>query len=61
MAKQVAKMNVSMEMAAGGLVMLFDIEGAVDMAAQLQVMGGVHINMADPFKLAIWLVMIWVL
>ena len=52
MAKTVTKLGVGMEFAAGFADKLFDIEGAVDMSAQLQVMGGAWANLADPFKLA---------
>jgi hypothetical protein len=40
-----------MEMAAGFADKLFDIEGAVEMSSQLQVMGGEWSKLADPFKL----------
>jgi len=33
---------------------LFDVEGAVDMSAQLQVMGGAWAKLADPFKLMVY-------
>jgi hypothetical protein len=40
-----------MDFAAGMADKLWDIEGAVDMSAQLQVMGGAWAKMADPFHL----------
>lgn len=52
MAKTVTKLGVGMEFATGMADKLFDIEGAVEMSAQLQVMGGAWANLADPFKLA---------
>ena len=51
MAMSVSKMGVSMEFATGMADKLWDVEGAVDMAAQLQVMGGAWSQMADPFHL----------
>lgn len=51
MAQTVAKLGVGMEFAAGFADKLWDVEGAVDMSAQLQVMGGEWAKMADPFKL----------
>ena len=51
MAKTVAKLGVDMSVAAGMADKLFDIEGAVDMSSQLQVMGGAWAQLADPFKL----------
>lgn len=51
MAKTVSKLGVSMEFASGMADKLFDVEGAVQMSAQLQVMGGAWANMADPFRL----------
>lgn len=51
MAQTVTKLGVSMEFAAGMADKLFDIEGAVDMTSQLQVMGGAWAKLADPFKL----------
>ena len=47
----VSKLGVSMEFAAGFADKLWDVEGAVDMSAQLQVMGGEWSKMADPFRL----------
>jgi hypothetical protein len=51
MAKIVTKLGVGMEFASGMADKLFDIEGAVDMSAQLQVMGGAWAKLADPFHL----------
>ncbi len=51
MAKYTAKMGVSMEFAASFADKLWDVEGAVDMSAQLQVLGGEWSKLADPFKL----------
>ena len=51
MAESTTKMGVSMDMAAGFAEKLFDIEGAVEASAQLQVLGGSFSNLADPFKL----------
>lgn len=51
MAKIVTKLGVGMEFATGMADKLFDIEGAVDMSAQLQVMGGAWAKLADPFHL----------
>lgn len=51
MAQTAAKLGVSMEFAAGFADKLFDVEGAVDMSAQLQVMGGAWAKLADPFQL----------
>jgi hypothetical protein len=51
MAQTVAKLGVDMEFAAGFADKLWDVEGAVDMAAQLQVMGGEWSKLADPFQL----------
>ncbi len=51
MAKTVTKLGVGMDFVAGMADKLFDIEGAVDMSAQLQVMGGAWAKLADPFKL----------
>jgi hypothetical protein len=51
MAETVSKLGVDMNFAAGMAEKLFDIEGAVDMSAQLQVMGGEWSKLADPFKL----------
>lgn len=51
MAMTASKLGVDMEFASGMADKLFDIEGAVDMSAQLQVMGGAWAQMADPFHL----------
>lgn len=51
MAETTTKLGVDMSFAAGMAEKLFDIEGAVDMSAQLQVMGGAWAKLADPFKL----------
>ena len=51
MAMTVSKMGVGMDFAANMADKLFSIEGAVDMSAQLQVMGGEWAKMADPFRL----------
>lgn len=51
MAETTSKLGVDMNFAAGMAEKLFDIEGAVDMSAQLQVMGGEWAKLADPFKL----------
>jgi len=51
MAETVTKLGVDMTFATGMADKLFDIEGAVDMSAQLQVMGGEWAKLADPFKL----------
>lgn len=51
MAQTTTKLGVDMNFVAGMADKLFDIEGAVDMSAQLQVMGGEWSKMADPFHL----------
>lgn len=51
MAETASKLGVDMNMVSGMADKLFDIEGAVDMSAQLQVMGGEWAKLADPFKL----------
>jgi hypothetical protein len=51
MAETATKLGVDMGMVSGMADKLFDIEGAVDMSAQLQVMGGEWSKLADPFKL----------
>lgn len=51
MAETATKLGVDMNMVSGMADKLFDIEGAVDMSAQLQVMGGEWSKLADPFKL----------
>ena len=51
MAETVSKLGVDMEFASGFADKLWDVEGAVDMSAQLNVMGGEWAKMADPFHL----------
>lgn len=51
MAETVTKLGVDMNFATNMADKLFDIEGAVDMSAQLQVMGGAWAKLADPFHL----------
>jgi hypothetical protein len=51
MAETTTKLGIDMNSVAGMADKLFDIEGAVDMSAQLQVMGGEWSKLADPFKL----------
>ena len=51
MAQTVSKLGIDMEFASGFAEKLFNIEGAVDMSAQLQVMGGEWSKLADPFRL----------
>ncbi len=51
MAETATKLGVEMSFATGMAEKLFDIEGAVDMSAQLQVIGGEWAKLADPFKL----------
>ena len=51
MAETTTKLGVDMNFVGGMADKLFDIEGAVDMSAQLQVLGGAWAKMADPFKL----------
>jgi hypothetical protein len=51
MAQTVTKLGVDMETAAGFADKLWNIEGAVEMSAQLNVMGGEWAAMADPFHL----------
>jgi predicted nucleic acid-binding Zn-ribbon protein len=51
MAESATKMGISMNFAAPMAEKLFDIEGAVEMSAQLQVMGGEWAKLGDPFKL----------
>ncbi len=51
MAESTTLMGVNMEMVAPMADKLFDIEGAVEMSAQLQVLGGEWSKLADPFKL----------
>jgi hypothetical protein len=51
MAETTSRLGVDMEFASGFAEKLFNVEGAVDMAAQLQVMGGQFSKLADPFHL----------
>lgn len=51
MAETTTKLGVDMNFVGSMADKLFDIEGAVDMSAQLQVMGGAWAKLADPFKL----------
>lgn len=51
MAELMTKMGLDMNMVAPMADKLFDIEGAVDMSAQLQVLGGEWSKLADPFHL----------
>lgn len=51
MAETTTKLGLDMSVAAGFADKLFDIEGAVEMSAQLQVLGGEWSKLADPFKL----------
>jgi len=51
MAAQAAKFNMSMQTTASLADKLFDIEGAVEMSAQLNTMGGEWAKLGDPMKL----------
>ena len=51
MALSVSKLGVDMDTIAPMADKLWNIEGAVEMSAQLQVMGGAFASLADPFKL----------
>lgn len=51
MAESAAKLGVDMNLAGSMSDKLFDIDGAVEMSSQLQVMGGEWSKLADPFKL----------
>jgi len=51
MAKTATKLGIDMNFVSGMAEKLFDIEGAVDMSAQLQVLGGEWSKLADPFRL----------
>jgi hypothetical protein len=51
MAETATKLNVGMESVGSMADKLFNIDGAVEMSAQLQVMGGEWAKMSDPFKL----------
>jgi len=51
MAERAAKLGIDMNITSSMAEKLFDLEGAVDMSAQLQVLGGEWSKLADPFKL----------
>ena len=51
MAERAAKLGIDMGFTSSMAEKLFDLEGAVDMSAQLQVLGGEWAKLADPFKL----------
>jgi len=51
MAETVSKLGIDMQFATGFADKLWDVEGAVNMSAQLQVLGGEWAKMADPFHL----------
>ena len=51
MAKLATKLGLQMDFASSMSDKLWDVEGAVDMSAQLQVMGGEWAKMSDPFHL----------
>lgn len=51
MAETATKLGIEMDSLSGMADKLFDVEGAVEMSAQLQVLGGSWANLADPFKL----------
>lgn len=51
MAETVTKLGVDMNVVSGMADKLFDLEPAIEMSAQLQVMGGAWSDLADPFKL----------
>ena len=51
MAATAAKFNISMDASAGMADALFDIEGAVEMSAKLNTMGGEWAKLGDPMKL----------
>lgn len=51
MAETTTRLGVDMNFATGMADKLFDIEGAVQMSAELQVLGGSFSNLADPFHL----------
>jgi hypothetical protein len=51
MAAQAEKFNISMDATAGMADKLFDIEGAVEMAAKLNTMGGEWSKLGDPMQL----------
>lgn len=51
MAELVTRLGVDMEAASGFADKLWNVEGAVEMSAQLNVMGGAWAKMSDPFHL----------
>lgn len=51
MAELSSKLGIKMDFAASMADKMWDIEGAVDMSAQLQVMGGAWAKLSDPFHL----------
>ena len=51
MAEVSAKLGVDMDFASGFAEKLFNVEGAVETAAQFNVMGGAFARLGDPFKL----------
>ncbi len=51
MVEETQRMGVNIDMVAPMAEKLFNIEGAVEMSAQLQVLGGEWAKLADPFKL----------
>ena len=51
MAEMTTKMGIDIQTVAPMAEKLFNIEGAVEMSAQLQVLGGQWSSLADPFKL----------
>jgi hypothetical protein len=51
MAETATKLGVDMESVGSMAEKLFNVDGAVEMSAQLQVMGGEWAKMSDPFKL----------
>ena len=51
MAETTSKLGIDMSSVSGMAEKLFDIEGAVEMSAQLQVLGGSWASLGDPFKL----------
>jgi hypothetical protein len=51
MSETVTRLGIDMGSVSGMADKLFDIDGAVEMSAQLQVLGGSWANLGDPFKL----------
>jgi len=51
MAKTVTKLGVDMNFSTGMADKLFDLEPAIEMSAQLQVLGGAWSKLSDPFRL----------